>query len=444
MSKQYSITYNEARRVWIASFKDVGGKWKAKWLPVSLERRHVVEAEHFFIAWYAEYLATKGIKPANHRVTPATKTLATLAPRWLEMREADPSTKPNTFNGLRSNMMNWCLDNPKFAHEKIEHLNLETDFTAPVMRAWMMSLRGMPSTNLTRVNTLSQFFYDAIREGWLDENTANPFNKPAVRKMVRDISKDKADGRQISHLTRDQVATLLGNDHRWISNYRRLRYLLAVGTGARDHEIQGLTFEDVFLDDVVPYIRIERQLDKAGLMPPAMYEDLAKAGMTKKQISTGVQAVMSRPKRNSKRALPLHPVLVEALRFWRAKGYQTHTGYPHTPVSPLIPGGRWANRASKRGPTEFCMPSSAMVFRIDLDRLQLPTTSMGKSLVFHSLRHTFSTMLADAGVDESTIGVLLGHKRQSVAGAHYIHRNLAPLAEAVSMLDLGAFRWSTR
>src|SRR5437899_8983436 len=142
MGRQYSLSFNEKRQVWLASYRSVDGTWKTKWIPVTYGRNHRLDAEHWFIEWYAEYLRTGGVQPANQRVQAAAKTLRTMSARWLALRYEDPGTKPNTYRGFHFSMKNWILDNAEFPHEKVEHLDLEREFTVPLCRAWIQSVRG--------------------------------------------------------------------------------------------------------------------------------------------------------------------------------------------------------------------------------------------------------------------------------------------------------------
>ena len=63
-------------------------------------------------------------------------------------------------------------------------------------------------------------------------------------------------------------------------------------------------------------------------------------------------------------------------------------------------------------------------------------TQAGRSVValsFHSLRHSFSSILANAGVSEERRMALTGHSTRSIH-AKYSHHDLERLREAVSLL----------
>jgi integrase len=55
------------------------------------------------------------------------------------------------------------------------------------------------------------------------------------------------------------------------------------------------------------------------------------------------------------------------------------------------------------------------------------------ALTFHSLRHTFNSILANAGIPEETRMALTGHTTREM-NQRYTHRELAIYREAVSVL----------
>jgi integrase len=60
----------------------------------------------------------------------------------------------------------------------------------------------------------------------------------------------------------------------------------------------------------------------------------------------------------------------------------------------------------------------------------------GKRKTFHSLRHTFSQFLADAGAQDSTVSDLMGHADGSMTHGRYGSRaSVARLRDAVELLD---------
>ena len=59
-----------------------------------------------------------------------------------------------------------------------------------------------------------------------------------------------------------------------------------------------------------------------------------------------------------------------------------------------------------------------------------------KSFEFHTLCASFSTWLAEAGVDADVRAALMGHAPRSVTDAFYTDRTMRRLREAVNRLEI--------
>lgn len=439
MSGRYTIKWNDKAAAFIARCeKPDGSGWHTKQIPKAFDRSKEVNAIHWFIDWYNSYIKTYGINVPSHNVSPATKTLNTLSARWIEYRYNDSGTKPNTLHGLSSSMNNWIKDNPSFPHESIQNLNLEKDFAPAILIKWLLSIRCSGSSLLQHAGTLRSFFADATALGWIEIAT-NPMDNPAIKKVISNTQSRISDDKIITVLNEETVNVLLTGVCSKINDYRRIRYLVAVSTGMRDHEIQALTFNDIYLDgssENIPYIDVNKQLDKRGTKAFSKYEQLV-SRYSKNEIASFEGAIMANPKKNSKRLIPLHPLTVAALRYWKETGWKLYvSGNAPDGDDPVFPvGGTHFNRSSSV-PGNFAMSDSADLIRQDLERLQLPTTYKDKDIVFHSLRHTFSTLLANADVSEARISVMLGHLASSTAAKHYVAKELRQFYASVLLLPL--------
>lgn len=449
----YSLKWNAKEETWIARVKHpTTGAWKPKWLPKTIRRKHQIDAEAWLHAWYHATYYPQG-KPAEEKpkgdAAPikGKKTLAVLAPRWLELRSRDNTrTKPNTFRGFQLSLANWIMDNPaknldgspRFAHASIQNLDVEKELTINDVRGWILSLKGARSSRLQHISTLSSLLEDCAGEEWLSEDFVSPFLKAPIKKLVDDLHKKRKAEQFITALTSAQVGVLLTGHHYKVKAYRRMRYLAAVGTGLRDSEIQGLTFADLHLKDAVPYLRVERQLETIGVLPFKMYDTLIESGMNREQVAQVPNAVMTAPKYDSKRSIPLHPSVVAGLQWWQSEGWQKLTGKKPGKDDPVFPSEK---AATKKAQIAFGFSDSAMLWKQDLTRLGLPleqldSQGMPHDLTFHSTRHTFSTLLEGAGVSEEQIGTLLGHGAKSTARSNYLGQNLGLFGELVGRLPL--------
>lgn len=422
----WSLKWNTKEGQFIARYRRVDrAGWGSQRIPKSIapSPRQKLDAERWLIDWYSHYARTGGLTVETSRIRPVAKTLILIAPRWLQYRHDDRGTAINTHREAQKVVRTWIFDNPMFPHFSIQDLDMEQDFTTDVCLKWMRSLRGRGSTPLRYAQLLRTLFEDCIAHEWLSAEMANPFRKPIVAREFRRLQETATSDRKITFLDSKSASALLTTPSGKVIDFRRMRYLIALTTGMRDKEIQGLVWDDVHLDDAVPHVRIERQLFKPGLKPFVQYEDLRDRGVSKTTIVTTKHALTTLPKRRSKRSIPLVPLAVAALRHWKRTGWRQWAGSEAKGDDAVFPGGR---QAGHEPPNRFSIVASPGLLRLDLERLGLPTTCDGEPLVFHSLRHTFATQLEAGGVERSMIGDLLGHKAKGVARAHYI----APLLEA--------------
>lgn len=262
------------------------------------------------------------------------------------------------------------------------------------------------------IGALRAFFNDAVAEGWLDENFLNPIQKRPVRAMVKELKELRRKTAEVKIVPWEQIQTLINDEKIRLS--RRVRYVIALTTGARDAEIQALTWKEVYLEADIPYIQISNQLLSPGRKPARIYEDEIALGKDKLAILNDKEtALISDPKTQaSSSSVPLHPAAVKALK---ALFKVTPWKEQDDPVFSL-------NRKFFK--------TRAQVFRGDLNDHKF------NSSTFHALRRTFATKLAGLGVDDGVIERLLRHREQSVARQHYIKDKLAPLYEAVCKLPV--------
>lgn len=93
---------------------------------------------------------------------------------------------------------------------------------------------------------------------------------------------------------------------------------------------------------------------------------------------------------------------------------------------------------STGGPSGLSFEFNAIMEKAKIERDRVRVEADGKRVVvgrltFHSLRHTFASMLAKGGVSEGLRMELAGHKTLEIA-RHYTHHELETLREAVGKL----------
>ncbi len=436
-SKPYSLSFNETEGQWIARVKKPDGAWKTKWLGNQFGPSDAWEAEQHLLSWYGAFLKEGGVTSPTVTIAPTGKTLNNMSERWLSYREADNTgTKINTLRGFKTSFKNWILDNPKFPHEKIAHLDIETEFTVDVTRKWIQSLGGSHSSRIQHIGALKSFFNDVIGNEWVSGEMVSPFDKKPIKKLIKHLSDSKRRNKVITVFTAADVVAVLSQPNNKVKDARRIRYLTGVATGLRKEEVQGLVWNDLTLGEN-PHVKVSRQLFKIGHSPFLMWEELARTGSTKAQVVESEQALMTEPKAHSDRWVPLHPLLLEALKWWKRKGWAFEVGRKPEGSDPVFPRNKVSLKDGQlAGDFSFINDASATL-RLDLKRLKLPLLSNGKPLTIHSFRHTFATMLEEAGVSQERRDHLLGHKPRTVAASNYVAKNMATYAADIARLPLG-------
>lgn len=429
------MTWRDTR--WIARYRTVVGDWSSKRLPTSIKQTQEGAAREWISIWYARYLADGGELPDASEVRVTNRvSLADVHDRWMEYRRRDRGTDPSYAKSLGSQYRTWI------GSHAISRLNINTEIGHLQILNWLRTVDGAASTRLTIASTLSVMLSDAILHGdaWgVSEDLAHPMLRSVhVVKQLEALRAQRGAERVRAIFTREQVAAILTEQTSKVIDARRVKYALRLQTGIRELEAQGLIWSDV-KDLPIPHVWIRRQLVRPGPLPFALLVDLRKKHGAKFDIMKATTAVMKPPKKNSNRALPLRPLIVAALKWWRSTGWQQFTGRAPTDDDPIFPSGL---RNSHQAYGQFCAPVAGHMVLLDLERLGLAReyTSATSGLVAEhssrSFRHTFASLLSEVGVDDGRIGDLLGHRAESVTREHYIETVLAGRAEAIAKLPL--------
>jgi integrase len=422
---------------WIARFRTLEGVWSSKRLPEHLLQREDDQARRWIVAWYAQYLRDGGVQPQAAEVRPSTRvTLTDIFTRWSEYRRSDPGTDPGYARALVSQFAMWISP-----HE-IAQLDVRTELGPLQIVTWIRSLQGAPSTRLTIASTLSVMLTDTILHGraWgVDPAMVHPMiASPHVVRELDALRASKRAEKVTPIFEPHEVETLLTSRNSKVWDVRRVKYALWLSTGMRERELQGLTWADI-KELPTPHVWVLRQLVKGGPAPFLLLADVRREHGPKVDLTTIEQAIVKAPKRSSRRALPLLPLIVDVLSWWRATGWQQFAGRQPTEEDPIFPSG-FRNRHQPHG--QFCTPDAGALLLDDLDRLGInrlytsPKNGLKAEHTSRTFRHTFASTLSDVGVDDGRIGDVLGHSASSVTRAYYIEALLSSRAEVVSKLRL--------
>jgi integrase len=203
---------------------------------------------------------------------------------------------------------------------------------------------------------------------------------------VRKISRQPAPRARVVPLSVDQIDALV----KATSAHYRALIITAVGSGLRQGELLGLRAEDVDLERELVHVR--HQLVSVPGTPVHL-------GPTKTTASL--------------RSVPVPSFVIEALE-------QHMASYPRGPFGVLFTNTRGAhvNRQSLH-----------RSFRASLRNAGLPLT-----VTFHQLRHTYASLLIEAGESPTVVAARLGHKNATETLQTYSH--LWPSSEDQTRLVL--------
>lgn len=228
---------------------------------------------------------------------------------------------------------------------------------------------------------------------------------PAYPETVERLESDKElpkylEKEELAHLFKIAKADETSQGRQW---YNAL-YVLAY-TGLRIGELCSLKPSDIDWDEQT--ISVTKTLYKAG--PITAYElntPKTKSSIRKIDVSAKVLAVLK-----NQEAWRTEYKMLERKRFWEEEKFifvndNRFPGYP----APIEQFGRMMNHS-------------------------LETAELPDSLSPHSLRHTYTSLMAEAGVELPAIQRLLGHKNDRITNDIYLHVTKARKKAAVEKLD---------
>ena len=233
--------------------------------------------------------------------------------------------------------------------------------------------RAVSTVNMTLRKVLSVPFQAALRLGYI------PMNPCSGVEILKDTG-----GGEVDTFTPEQVAVLLSvaeNDWRGV-------ILAGYFTGLRLGDITGLQWQSIELG--------------SGLLK-------VKTGKTGKTV-----------------VIPLAPELAEWLR-------AQPTGIGKAPVFPSLAGLSGPGRNGLSMQFKRLMERAKIKGKVLRERKKKSAGRTRSSLSFHSLRHSFNSALANAGVSQEVRQKLTGHASATM-NARYTHHEVDTLRDAVGKL----------
>lgn len=359
--------------------------------PATGKRRRLVVRDKDKRRARARFLKKKAEYEATGKIgTTKTPRLKDWMNRWLD-EIMQPRLKPRTLKTYRSlaeNLVIPAIGAVRLSELEPAHFRILEEY---ITTADPETGRRARSSSMAShaYQLLSKSLKDAVAEGLISSNPADRSSRPRVTQQ------------EVQILTPQQAMHMINTED---DPMYKLMWRIAFLTGLRQSERLGITPSELITVDDVPCLSIEWQLQyiKDAVFPP---------GIEHRPLGGGYYMV--RPKSKAgQRLVPLQAQLAAELAAWI--------------------------RTKQAGPKDLIFtrndgkPMSAMTdtrhWRETLDKAGLPRVRI------HSARHTMATMLAEAGVDEKTRIMLMGHTKPSTT-AGYTHIDTQHLLGAMIRAD---------
>lgn len=253
-----------------------------------------------------------------------------------------------------------------------------------------MARDGLSTSTIVRVrSTLARALRRAMRDGLVMRNVAELADAP------------RGTVRKSRSMTITEIGKLLGQK---MTPWWRAYLTVAIGCGLRPGELLGLKWEDLDLDKGTISVR------------HALHAEPGPDGHIRLLIADLKTA-------SSRRVLRMPAATVEALKVFRA----------HQAAARLKAGTRWADHG-----LVFCGPSGKPMWpegiRAGFRRL-CKRAGLGSDWHPHEQRHTFVSVLSDAGESIESIAAAAGHQSPGTTKRVYWHSISPEITAAATAMD---------
>jgi integrase len=387
------LGFNERDRCFYGKYKDPReNKWKTKFVPKAYGDEEAARQ------WFADFLNQlgTGAVPKNDEVRKTIHTLATAYPLWCNYLDTARTNKSGNLITVETAAAWKVRCRNYIIQHAISQVPLTVERFTPInLLKWLdwVKTLGLAKYTLKDVVQVGRTMVgDCRKKGWIDL-PYNPFADEIIKSDVP-IGETIAGKDNPIHLSQVEACTLMASDSELIPMWRKVKNVLVLCTGLRDGETCGLSWNRVQGNLLV----VDRQLKRGGVSP-----------------------VFAPPKRGSIRTLPLHKLAREALESWKAAS----GGKGDQPIFPsVIPGHQG----------QYFRSDSADQFRMDLRAAGLSDQFQGRfPQTIHSTRRTFMTLLADAGVSDVDLSILVGHAGSGVR-RHYVAAHVEKFVAIIQKL----------
>jgi len=242
--------------------------------------------------------------------------------------------------------------------------------------------KATPKTIKNIHKLLRYFFNYCIAEDYIVKNPCFKLTIPG--------SVEEKKGKKMDPFTDEEINLL---KKALPGNKIEMAVLLSLGTGIREGELLGLSFEDIDLENMELHVK----------------KHLKRVKYIKKDASFEYKRILQTPKTpNSLRTVPIPKVLISHLRHHLIKQKEKflRQGIPYTPEQLIFTtelGGSIDDKNLLRA-WKRVLKKAGVRYRN-----------------FHTIRHTYATKLFEKGVPLKTVSILLGHYDIKITADTYTH-----------------------
>lgn len=308
-------------------------------------------------------------------------TVSELMHSWLfDFLHNSSKIKPSTFQRYESIYRNYIKDSMIAGNKlvKTKSLQLQKFYNE-------LSKKGYSYSQINTLNTVLKVFFN-----WCIDNDyilKNPCTKISIKGNKNDIINNQR--KDVEILTEKEIKTI--KEHVKGSDFE-LIFLLDLATGLRQGELLALDWEHINLKEKT--LKIEKSVKEVYV-----YDN---------ENTKHIETIFQTPKTlNSFRTVPIPNALIDILKSKHKKSGLLFSDKDNEPLKGKNVSTQWAKI---------------------LKECKIPHKK------FHSIRHTYASMLLKKGVDIESVAELMGHSAISITQI-YLHSSSKSKNKSVNKLN---------
>lgn len=308
-------------------------------------------------------------------------TLAELMHTWLfDFLHNSSKIKPSTFQRYESLYRNYIKES-EIAGNKL--INIKTIHLQKFYNN--LSKKGYSYSQINTLNTVLKVFFN-----WCIDNDyilKNPCTKVNIKGNKNEIIKNER--KEVEILSETEINIIKG----YLKNTDfELLFLLDLATGLRQGELLALDWEHINLEDNT--LKVERSVKEVYV-----YDN---------ENTKHIETIFQTPKTlNSFRTVPIPSTMIDILSKIKNKKGLLFSDSNGNPLKGKNVSAKWTKI---------------------LKECNIPHKK------FHSIRHTYASMLLSKGVDIETVAELMGHSAISITQI-YLHSSYTSKNKSVNKLN---------